>query len=77
MWPLGQVAAEQVFRVRALHVRSRVDHRVPLAARGRVGGAEHGHGVGVSLPVRDHLLERERDSAAPRARAEVNVGDVG
>src|ERR1043165_9629528 len=73
---LEQVSAEQIFRVRTLHVRSRVDNRVPLGPGRRIGDVERGLRVGDALAVGDHLVEGEGDATATCAGAEVDVGNV-
>src|SRR5256885_13554555 len=65
---LEEIAAHQIARACALHVRSGVDDDVPRAAGGRIGDVvERRLGVRCSLPVGNHLVQRERD-AAPRRR---------
>src|SRR4029077_1736982 len=74
--PLEEVAAQQVRRVCALHVRAGVHHHVPVTARGPVRGVDQARGVRDPSPVRDDRVERVDDGARLLAAADVNVRHV-
>src|SRR2546426_1179843 len=69
---LEEVAAHQVARARALHVGSRVDDGVPLAARGRIGDVEGRPGVRRSQAVGDGV----EPASPPHAAAHVAIAAI-
>src|SRR5919201_3050274 len=73
--PSEQVAAEQVARVRGLHVRAGVDDDVPATCVRRVLHADRRPDVGVALAVGDDLVQGEH-GLADRNAAEHRVAGI-
>src|SRR5439155_14068001 len=73
---LEEIAAHQVARARALHVRSGVDDDVPLAACGRIGDVQGRPGVRHSLAVDEDLVQGESDATAALAAPDMYVRHV-
>src|SRR5438093_10428047 len=70
---LEEISADEVARVRALHVRPCVHDRVPAHANWRIGLVQRGLCVGGALAVGDDLVQGELDAAVAGARAKVNM----
>src|SRR2546427_926715 len=71
---LGEkVPAEQIRRVRTLHVRSRVDDHIPRPGRRRVSRGESRSRVGLAIPIGDDLVQGQRYVADLLAAADVYV----
>src|SRR2546430_16505840 len=73
---LEEIAAHQVARARALHVRSGVDDDVPLAACGRIGDVQGRPDVRHPLAVDEALVQGESDPTQAMAAPDMVAAPV-